>query len=88
MSADFYKFLMHASRNAEMLCLRRRGAGINPRRVGKAEDNHFVYDSEDDAAPAMKTRESVRAAACQADAANYADVPTTSKKHPVKQTGV
>ena len=87
MAADYYKFLDPAW-TPQMLSLRKRGAALNPRRVGKGAAQHFVFDSHDAAAPELNTRDSVREAACRADNANRADIATSSKTHPVKQSGV
>lgn len=86
-AADYYKFLDPAW-TPQMLSLRKRGAALNPRPVGKGAAQHFVFDTYDAAAPELNTRESVREAACRADIANRADIATSSRTHPVKQTGV
>ncbi|KAL3132264.1 hypothetical protein ABBQ32_008851 [Trebouxia sp. C0010 RCD-2024] len=72
----------------QMLSLRKRGAALSPRRVGKRDNRHFVFDKHDAAAPALNTRESVPEASRRADSANRADILTSSKVHPSKQTGV
>ena len=85
--ADYYKFL-DPTWTPQMLSLRKRGAALKPHRVGKGAAQHFVFDSHDAAAPQLHTRDFVRESACRADTANQADIVTSKKTHPVKQTGV